>query len=99
MNWAGRLLDLGRPADVLKVLDGIDRDYTTPYGEAWIDSQRTCAQNDLDPKLAEPMLEALRKQLENKYARRRVPWNHLVTVDRLVVAAGGVARHVDEKEV
>ncbi len=45
------------------------------------------------------ILEGLRKQLENKYARRRVPWNHLVTVDRLVVAAGGVAKHVDEKEV
>ena len=64
MSWAGRLLDLSRPRDVLKVLDGIDRDYITPYGEAWIDSQRTCAQNDLDPKLAEPMLETLRKQRE-----------------------------------
>lgn len=64
MNWAGRLLDLGRPRDVLKVLDGIDRDYTTPYGEAWIDSQRTCAEADVDPKAAGTMLEALRKQRE-----------------------------------
>ena len=62
MNWAGRLLDLARPQDVLKVLSGIDLDYVTPYGETWIDSQKTCAQNDIDAKAAEPMLESLRKR-------------------------------------
>ncbi|MDO8296766.1 MAG: hypothetical protein Q7T19_10055 [Caulobacter sp.] len=62
MNWAGRLLDLDRPGDVLKVLAGIDLDYVTPYGEAWIDSQKTCARNDIDPKAAEAMLESLRKR-------------------------------------
>ena len=61
MNWAGRLLDLSRPQDVLKVLDGIDRDYVTPYGEAWIDSQRACAQTSLDPKAAAATIDALRK--------------------------------------
>ena len=44
------------------------------------------------------ILEALRKQLENKYTRRRVPYNHVVAVDRLVAAAGGTAKHADAKE-
>lgn len=61
MNWAGRLLDLARPADALKVLAGIDLDYMTPYGKAWISAQKTCAQNDIDPKAAAPLLDALRK--------------------------------------
>ncbi len=62
MNWAGRLLDLSRPKDVLTVLAGIDLDYVTPYGEAWIDSQKTCAQADIDRKVAEATLETLRKR-------------------------------------
>jgi hypothetical protein len=44
------------------------------------------------------ILEALRAQLENKYTRRRVPWAHLVAVDRLVAAAGGVAKHGEESQ-
>lgn len=62
MNWAGRLLDLGRPKDVLAVLDEIDADYVTPYGKAWIDSQRACALVEVDPKRAETLIEALRRQ-------------------------------------
>jgi tetratricopeptide (TPR) repeat protein len=62
MNWGGRLLDLARPRDVLKVLEGIDLDYVTPYGQAWIDAQKACAWSDIDPKTAEPLLESLRKQ-------------------------------------
>jgi tetratricopeptide (TPR) repeat protein len=62
MSWAGRLLDLARPRDVLKVLAGLDLDYVTPYGEAWIDAQKTCAWNDVDPKAAEPLLDSLRKR-------------------------------------
>lgn len=62
MAWAGRLLDLARPRDVLKVLAGLDLDYVTPYGEAWVDAQKTCAQNDIDPRAAEPLLESLRKR-------------------------------------
>ena len=64
INWAGRLLDLARPKDVLKVLDGIDRDYVTAYGEAWIDSQRACAQSDIDATAAAATLESLRKTRE-----------------------------------
>jgi tetratricopeptide (TPR) repeat protein len=62
MNWGGRLLDLARPRDVLKVLEGIDLDYVTPYGQAWIDAQKACAWSDIDPKTAEPLLESLRKR-------------------------------------
>lgn len=65
MSWAGRLLDLARPRDVLKVLAGIDLDYVTPYGESWIDAQKTCAWNDIDPKAAEPLLESLRKRRDD----------------------------------
>lgn len=61
MNWAGRLLDLARPRDVLAVLEGVDLDYVTPYGKAWIDAQKACALSDIDPKTAEPLLESLRK--------------------------------------
>lgn len=59
--WAGRLLDLGRPAEALKLMDGIDADQTTPYGRLWVASQRACAQSDLDRKAAEATLETLRK--------------------------------------
>jgi len=65
MNWAGRLLDLSRPGDVLAVLDGVDRDYVTPFGEAWIDSQRACAQVTLDPRAAAATIETLRKTRED----------------------------------
>lgn len=64
INWAGRLLDLARPKDVLKILDGIDLDYVTPYGEAWIQSQRACAQSDVDAKAAAVTLDALRRTKE-----------------------------------
>ncbi|MDP1631846.1 MAG: tetratricopeptide repeat protein [Caulobacter sp.] len=64
MSWASRLLDLGRPREALTVLDGLDRDYVTDYGEAWIDSQRACAQADLDRKAAEALLTSLRKSRE-----------------------------------
>lgn len=59
--WAGRLLDLARPAEALKLMDGIDREQTTPYGRLWVDSQRACAQSDIDRKAAETTLETLRK--------------------------------------
>lgn len=84
MNWAGRLLDLARPRDVLRILDGVDLDYVTPYGEAWIDSQKTCAWNDVDPAAAEPMLESLRRRkTENPGALSQA----LICMDRLDEAA------------
>lgn len=44
-----------------------------------------------------PMLEMLRAQLENKYSRRRVPYEHLQSVDRLIASAGGQAKYSDHK--
>lgn len=38
-----------------------------------------------------PILETLREQLRNKYQRRRIPWEDVVTVDKMVVEAGGVS--------
>lgn len=46
--------------------------------------------HDLNPAPRE-VLEVLRGQLLNKYQRRRVPYEDVVDVDRLVVAAGGVS--------
>ncbi len=52
MAWAGRLLDLARPRDALAALAPIGEKQVTPYGRLWVDSQRACAQADLDPKAA-----------------------------------------------
>ena len=69
------------------------------FGKTW--DIKTTLKSDADWQHPDPVpldiLESLRAQLENKYARRRVPYNHLVAVDRLVAAAGGVARHADAK--
>ena len=53
--------------------------------------------DSLDP-VPLPVLEALRLLLENKYARRRVPWADVVAMDILVEEAGGVRVHADGKE-
>ena len=42
------------------------------------------------------MLEALRDVLHRKYLRRRVSWEDVVDVEKLIVAAGGVRLHSDE---
>jgi hypothetical protein len=42
----------------------------------------------LDP-IPMAILEELRTQLLNKYQRRRVPYEYVVTIDRMVVEAGG----------
>lgn len=69
------------------------------FGDKW--EIKTTLKSDADWAHPDPVpleiLEALRRQLENKYARRRVPWNHLVAVDKLVVAAGGQPKHVETK--
>jgi hypothetical protein len=69
------------------------------FGKEW--QIQTTLKSEPDWHRPDPVpleiLEALRKQLENKYTRRRVPYNHVVAVDRLVVAAGGVAKHADAK--
>lgn len=65
------------------------------FGKGW--DIKTTLKSDEDWQHPDPVplpiLEALRAQLENKYARRRVPWNHLQSVDEMVAAAGGTARH------
>lgn len=43
---------------------------------------------DLNP-VPLPVLESLREQLRNKYQRRRIPYEDLVAIDKMVVAAGG----------
>lgn len=45
--------------------------------------------DDLDP-VPRDILEALREQLMNKYQRRRIPYEDVVAIDKMVVAAGGV---------
>jgi len=47
------------------MLDGLDLDYVTDYGKAWIDSQRACAQADLDPAAAGATLETLRARKDD----------------------------------
>lgn len=68
LAWAGRLLDLGRPKEVLTVLDAIGESQVTPYGRLWIDSQRACAQFDVDARAAEATLALLRKGQEENPA-------------------------------
>lgn len=61
LAWSGRLIDLGRGKEALALLDGIDRDYMTPYGLYWLDAQRICAQAEFDPKAAAATLPAVEK--------------------------------------
>lgn len=61
LAFAGRLLDLSRPKEVLEVLSAIDDGDVTPYGRLWIQSQRACALVALDPAAYEAALDGLRK--------------------------------------
>lgn len=61
MTWAAHLVDMGRAREALVLLDAVDRDYFSPYGLQWLESQRACAQAEFDPKAAEVTLTALRK--------------------------------------
>ena len=69
------------------------------FSKRW--NVQTTLKSDLDwtPYDVIPLevLEALLTLLENKYARRRVPWEDLIVVDRLVEAAGGKRKHTDVK--
>ena len=51
----------------------------------------------LDP-IPLDILETLREQLQNKYQRKRIPWEDVVTVDKLVVEAGGETVLEDKKK-
>lgn len=61
------------------------------FGKKW--SIRTTLKTDPDWEELEPaprpVLEALRGQLLNKYQRRRVPYEDVVALDRMVVESGG----------
>ena len=61
------------------------------FGRKW--SVRTTLKSDPDWEDLNPapreVLEALRQLLFNKYQRRRIPYEDLVTIDKLVVESGG----------
>jgi hypothetical protein len=61
------------------------------FGRRW--HVKTALKSDEDWQELEPVpreiLEALRGQLLNKYQRRRVPYEDVVAIDRMVVEAGG----------
>lgn len=59
---AGRLLDLARPRDALAVLEPIGEKQVTPYGRLWVESQRACAQAELDPAAAAATMRLLDKE-------------------------------------
>ena len=69
------------------------------FGKKW--KFKTTLKSDVDWEWLDPvpldMLETLRALLQNKYQRRRVPYEDVVTVDRLVVEAGG-GTIIDEVE-
>lgn len=44
------------------------------------------------------VLEDLRDQLRNKYQRRRIPWEDVVAIDKMVVEAGGASVLEDTKK-
>lgn len=65
---AGRLLDLARARDALAVLEPIGEKQVTPYGRLWVESQRACAQADLDPKAAAAKILILDKERQENPA-------------------------------
>jgi hypothetical protein len=69
------------------------------FGKKWsvkttLKSQE--AWEDMNPAPRE-VLEALREVLAGKYQRRRVPYEDVVAIDRMVVGAGG-STIIDELE-
>ncbi|HRD47696.1 MAG TPA: hypothetical protein PLF78_14580 [Caulobacter sp.] len=84
LAWAGRLLDLSRPREALVVLEPISDSQVTPYGRLWVESQRACAQVDLDGEAAATTLKSLREgQDENPAALSQA----LICANRLDEAA------------
>ncbi len=63
----------------------------TKFGKKWSVKRTLKSDPDwehLDP-VPRPILEALRDQLVNKYQRRRIPYEDVVCIDKMVVDAGG----------
>jgi tetratricopeptide (TPR) repeat protein len=81
---ASRLLDLAKPRDALAALEPIGEKQVTPYGRLWVDSQRACAQAELDPKTAAATIVALEKgRKENPAALSQA----LICTNRLAEAS------------
>jgi transposase-like protein len=61
------------------------------FGKQW--HVKTTLKSDPDWEELAPVprdvLEALRTQLLNKYQRRRIPYEDVVAIDKMVVEAGG----------
>ncbi len=94
--WGGRLLDLGRPRDVLKVLEGVDANDITPYGQLWVDSQRACAQADIDKGAAEKtlaLLEAGKGENPAALSQALLCMNRVDEAAKLMVSRLGEPRH------
>lgn len=68
LAWAGRLLDLSRPREALATLEPIGEKQVTPYGRLWVESQRACAQADIDPKAAAASIIGLEKERQENPA-------------------------------
>jgi len=68
LAWAGRLLDLSRPREALATLEPIGDKQVTPYGRLWVESQRACAQADIDPKAAAASITGLEKERQENPA-------------------------------
>ena len=70
------------------------------FGKKW--ELKTTLKSDPDwERLVPPPLDilmTLREQLQNKYQRRRIPWEDVVTVDKRVVEAGGTSVLEDGKK-
>jgi tetratricopeptide (TPR) repeat protein len=59
VNWSGHLINAGRPAEALKVLEEIGDDSGSPYGIAWRDSGMVCALADSDRPRAQALLNKM----------------------------------------
>lgn len=68
LAWAGRLLDLSRPREALAALEPIGETQVTPYGRLWVESQRACAQADIDPRAAAASIISLEKERQENPA-------------------------------
>lgn len=62
------LIHTGRGREAATVLDGLDRDYLTPYGRQWLNARRACALEDFDRAGAETLVAGLRKTRDDNPA-------------------------------
>lgn len=65
VNWAGHLLQAGRPAEALKLLEAISDDDGSPYGLGWRDSNKVCALSEVNRKQAEALLAKMQMKWDD----------------------------------